>query len=179
MAMRPKLWTLNGLSVELGVGARRSRRACLCARPERKAVTGRTLHIKSQRLVREMSAMKKFKPDGWRTITPRIFTNDVAGVVGFLKAVFDARGEERIGVPAKVQIGDSIVMTSDGGGQREAMPAFLYVYVEDADRTYQRAVETGAASIEKPIDTPYGDRRATVRDSWGNVWQIATHQEDR
>jgi hypothetical protein len=53
MAMRPKLWTLNGLSVELGVGARRSRRACLCARPERKAVTGRTLHIKSQRLVRE------------------------------------------------------------------------------------------------------------------------------
>jgi PhnB protein len=100
-------------------------------------------------------------------------------VVGFLKAVFDARGEERIGVPAKGEIGDSIVMISDGGGQREAMPAFLYVYVEDADRTYQRAVETGAASIEKPIDTPYGDRRATVRDSWGNVWQIATHQEDR
>jgi uncharacterized glyoxalase superfamily protein PhnB len=75
-------------------------------------------------------------------------------VVGFLKAVFDARGEERIGVPAKVQIGDSIVMTSDGGGQREAMPAFLYVYVEDADRTYQRAVETGAASIEKPKTRP-------------------------
>ena len=44
--------------------------------------------------------MKKFKPDRWHTVTPRIFTNDVAGVVGFLKAVFDARGEERVRAPA-------------------------------------------------------------------------------
>jgi uncharacterized glyoxalase superfamily protein PhnB len=34
----------------------------------------------------------------------------------------------------------------------------------------------GAASLEKPMDTPYGDRRATVLDSWGNTWQIATHR---
>lgn len=56
------------------------------------------------------------------------------------------------------------------------MAAFLYVYVEDADRTYQRAVDAGAISIEEPTDTPYGDRRATLRDSWGNMWQIATHR---
>jgi PhnB protein len=76
-----------------------------------------------------------------------------------------------------MQIGESIVMVSDGGGQREAMPAFLYVYVEDADRTYRRAVTAGATSIEEPIDMPYGDRRAMVRDAWGNLWQIATRQE--
>jgi PhnB protein len=46
------------------------------------------------------------------------------------------------------------------GGQREAMLAFLYVYVENADRTYQRAVEAGAASIEEPMDMPYGDHDA-------------------
>jgi hypothetical protein len=80
-----------------------------------------------------------FKPPGWRTVTPRIFTNDVAGVVRFLKAVFDASGDERVGAPAEVHIGDSIVLVSDGGGQREALPAFLYIYVENADRTYQRA----------------------------------------
>jgi PhnB protein len=50
----------------------------------------------------------------------------------FLKAVFDARGEVRVGAPGEVHIGDSIVMVSDGGGQRESTPAFLYVYVEDA-----------------------------------------------
>ena len=110
-------------------------------------------------------------------MTPRIITGDVAGLVGFLKAVFDAHGEDRDGVPAEMQIGDSIVMISDGGGEREAMPAFLYVYVEDADRTYRRAVAAGANSIEAPIDMPYGDRRAMVRDAWGNLWQIATRQE--
>jgi uncharacterized glyoxalase superfamily protein PhnB len=25
---------------------------------------------------------------------------------------------------------------------------------------------------------PYGDRRAMVKDAWGNIWQIATHKED-
>jgi PhnB protein len=122
--------------------------------------------------------MQKFKPDGWHTVTPRVFADDVTGMVGFLKAVFDARGEERVGKPVELQIGDSIVMVSDGGGHRQTMPAFLYVYVEDADRTYECAVEAGAATIEEPTNTPYGDRRATVRDRWGNVWQIATHRED-
>jgi uncharacterized glyoxalase superfamily protein PhnB len=54
------------------------------------------------------------------------------------------------------------------------MPAFLYVYVENADETYRQAIAAGAESIETPADMPYGDRRATVRDSWANVWQIAT-----
>jgi PhnB protein len=73
-------------------------------------------------------------------------------------------------------MGESIVMISDGGGAREAMPACLYVYVENADETYTRAMAAGAQSIEPPADMPYGDRRATVRDSWSNIWQIATYR---
>lgn len=73
-----------------------------------------------------------------------------------------------------MRIGDSIILVSDGGGLRKTMQVFLYVYVENADRTYQRAIASGAEAIEVPLDTPYGDRRATVRDSWGNTWQIAT-----
>jgi PhnB protein len=121
-------------------------------------------------------SVNKFAPDGWHTVTPRIFTGDVAGLVRFLKAVFNAEGDYRAGVPAEITIGDSILMISDGGGRRETMPAFLYVYVEDADETYRLALEQGAASVEKPMDTPYGDRRATVLDSWGNTWQIATRK---
>jgi len=120
--------------------------------------------------------MKNFTPHGWHTVTPRIFTGDVAGLVGFLKPVFNATGEFRVGMPAAIQIGDSIVMISDGGGRRETIPAFLYVYVEDADETYRLAVDAGAESLEKPTDMPYGDRRATVLDPWGNTWQIATHK---
>jgi len=59
-------------------------------------------------------------------------------------------------------------------GVRNPMAAFLYVYVNDADATYRAAIEAGARSVEEPVDTPYGDRRAMVEDNWGNTWQIAT-----
>ena len=86
-----------------------------------------------------------------------------------------ARGEMRTGAPAEMRIGDSLILVSDGGGARGARKTFLYVYVENTDKAYQRALEAGALTIEKPVDTPYGDRRATVQDPWGNIWQIATH----
>ena len=121
--------------------------------------------------------MNNFTPDGWHTVTPRIVTGDVAGLVGFLKTVFDADGEYRARMPAEIKIDDSIVMISDGGGRRETKPAFLYVYVENADETYRLAAIAGAAPLEKPIDTPYGDRRAMVCDPWGNIWQIATRRQ--
>jgi PhnB protein len=64
-------------------------------------------------------------------------------------------------------------MVSDAG-VREQMLSCLYVYVENADVTWQRAVTAGALSLEAPSDTPYGDRRGMVKDRWGNLWQIAT-----
>jgi uncharacterized glyoxalase superfamily protein PhnB len=97
---------------------------------------------------------------------------DVAGEVAFLHAVFGATGEVQPGRPAEVRIGDSLVMVSPAG-ERELFPAFLYVYVHDADSAYQRALAAGAVSLEEPFDTPYGDRRAMVRDPFGNVFQIA------
>jgi uncharacterized glyoxalase superfamily protein PhnB len=42
-------------------------------------------------------------------------------------------------------------------------------------RTFQRAVDAGATTMEAPLDTPSGEGRAMVRDPWGNVFQIA-HQ---
>ena len=122
--------------------------------------------------------MIKFQPDGWHTVTPRIVVRDPENLIRFLKAVFHARGEFRSGLPAEMRIGDSVVMVSGGDGLRDPMPAFLYVYVDDTDSTYQRAVAVDAASLEEPADMPYGDRRAMVRDAWGNIWQIATHKHD-
>ena len=119
---------------------------------------------------------KRFQPDDRSTVTPRIITDDMGGMVEFLRSVFGAVGEARSGAPAEMKIGDSIVMVSDGGGVRQVFPAFLYVYVESVDAAYQRAIVSGARSIEEPKETPYGDRRATVQDQWGNMWQIATHR---
>jgi len=115
-------------------------------------------------------------PDGWHSVTPRVVVDDAAGLVEFLKRAFDATGELRVDRPAVIRIGDSVIMISSVG-PREAMPAFLYVYVDDADVTYRRALEAGARSLEEPSDTPYGDRRGMVEDRWGNVWQIATFKQ--
>lgn len=112
-------------------------------------------------------------PAGWHSVTPRIVVEDAAALVAFLKRVFDATGEYRTDAPSQIRIGDSLLMVSTAGA-RETFPAFLYVYVEDADDTCQRALEAGAASLEAVWDTPYGDRRGMVRDPWGNVWQVAT-----
>jgi len=110
-------------------------------------------------------------------VTPRLVVHDPANLVKFLKQAFGATGDFRIEIPSEIRIGDSIVMVS-GVGPRDSMPAFLYLYVEDIDATYQRALEAGDVSLEEPRDLPYGDRRGMVQDPAGNIWQIATHQED-
>ena len=117
-------------------------------------------------------------PEGWHTVTPRIVVDEAKGLVEFLKRVFGATGEYREGVPSEVRIGDSVIMISDAGA-RSPMTAFLYVYVNDADATYQRALDAGARSVEEPSDMSYGDRRCMVEDKWGNSWQMATHLGQR
>jgi uncharacterized glyoxalase superfamily protein PhnB/DNA-binding PadR family transcriptional regulator len=111
-------------------------------------------------------------PPGFRTVTPRIVVDDAPGQVEFLRAVFGGIGEVEQGRPAEIRIGDSLVMVTPAD-ERATFPAFLYVYVDDADSTHRLAVEAGAKTLEEPRDTPYGDRRAMVRDPFGNVFQIA------
>ena len=110
--------------------------------------------------------------EGYHTITPRIVVDDVAAQVDFLRLVFEARGEVEPNRPAEMRIGDSLLMVTSAT-ERERFPAFLYVYVSQADEVYQRAIAAGATSLEPPIDTPYGDRRGMVRDPFGNIFQIA------
>ena len=113
-------------------------------------------------------------PTGWPTVVPRIVVPDPAALVAFVKRVFAATGDYHESRPTELWIEGSVLMIS-GDAEREAETGFLYVYVPDADGVHQRAVAAGATSVEAPTDTHYGDRRAIVRDAWGNTWQIATH----
>jgi hypothetical protein len=40
------------------------------------------------------------------------------------------------------------------------------------------ALEAGATSIMQPTDQFYGDRSASIKDQFGNIWYVATHIED-
>jgi PhnB protein len=121
--------------------------------------------------------MKVERPQEFHTVTPRMVVSDAAGAVEFLRTVFDAVGEVQPERPTEVRIGDSLVMVTSAT-EREPFPAFLYVYVGDADLAYNRALNAGAMSLEAPFNTPYGDRRAMVRDPFGNVFQIAHRTDD-
>ena len=63
-------------------------------------------------------------------------------------------------------------------GGLEGTPATLFVYVEDADATIERAVKLGAELKRPAQDQFYGDRDGHIIDPFGHSWTIATHVED-
>jgi len=117
----------------------------------------------------------RYRPEGWPCVVPRIFVEDPAALVGFVGEVFEATGSYHPERPSEIWIGGSLLMIASAL-EREAAPAFLYVYVLDTDRAFQRALALGAECLEEPADMHYGDRRAMIRDPWGNRWQLATHR---
>ena len=128
--------------------------------------------------------MVKAIPEGYHTITPYLVVENPGRLIDFLTRAFGARETERIAQPdgsimhAEVRIGDSAVMMGGAGSQHPAKLAGLYLYVEDVDAAYAKALQAGATSITAPADQFYGDRSAGVTDPAGNTWWIATHIED-
>ena len=131
-----------------------------------------------------MKSQAKPIPDGYHTVTPVLMVNNAAKLIDFLKQAFGARERERYADPdgkilhAEVTLGDSIVQLSDATGEWKPVQVPLLLYVTDTDATYRRALKAGATSLREPMDAFYGDRTAGVKDSFGNSWWIATHQED-
>jgi uncharacterized glyoxalase superfamily protein PhnB len=123
-------------------------------------------------------------PDGYHTVTPYLTVEGASSLIEFLKEAFDAQETERVVQPdgtimhAEVRIGDSVVMLSDAMGERKPIPTGIYLYVNDADATYQRALQAGATPMMEPANLFYGDRHGSVKDPSGNYWSIARHIED-
>ncbi|MGD9720533.1 MAG: VOC family protein [Pirellulales bacterium] len=123
-------------------------------------------------------------PDGYSSVIPYLIVNGAAGLIDFLKRVFDAEEGDRVTDAAgkvrhaEVRIGGSVIMIADGADQWPAMPAAVHLYVPDVDERYRRAMAAGATSIAEPTLQFYGDRNANVQDPTGNKWFISTHVED-
>lgn len=117
---------------------------------------------------------------GFNNIAPYILVAGAGRFIDFLKSAF--AGTERIRVPrpdgsvmhAEIGIGNSVIELAEANPQFPARQAFVHLYVDDADATYKRALETGAKSIYGVADQPWGDRQGCVKDEFGNVWYIAT-----
>jgi len=127
----------------------------------------------------------RYKPDRYQTVIPYVIVDDVPACLEFVTAAFGGQEVERVVGPdgrvmhGEARIGDCVVMM---GGARPpehpAQPAMIYVYVEDCDAAYQRALAAGGTSVMEPADQFYGDRNAGVKDPCGVSWWMATHVED-
>ena len=123
-------------------------------------------------------------PQDYGTVTPYLIVNGVPRLIDFLKETFHAEERARINDKkdhvghAEVKIGNSMVMMADSTPQYSPIPSQLYVYVDNVDDAYRRAMKAGGTSEQEPTTQFYGDRTAAVKDPTGNIWWIATHVED-
>ncbi|MGE5834615.1 MAG: VOC family protein, partial [Acidobacteriota bacterium] len=128
-------------------------------------------------------------PEGLRTITPQLTLDNAAETIDWYKRAFGAEeisrglGPDGKIMHAELEIGDSRFMVNDvmmGKGPRElgGSPASLWLYVDDADALFNRAVKAGA-KVQMPLDNQFwGDRGGAVADPSGYTWWIATRKED-
>ena len=80
---------------------------------------------------------------------------------------------------AEITVGESVLMTFDAAPEWPDTPAFLSVYVDDVERTYQRALDAGATVVTELMSSGItGDRGGRVKDPLGNIWWLQTHVED-
>lgn len=125
-----------------------------------------------------------YKPEGYHTITPYIIVENADELVEFIEKIFDGQllfkmqnQDGRIS-HGEMTIGDSKLMLAEATEEWEPTQTMLHFYVEDIDTVYQKALDFGVVTVKEPKNEFYGDRIATVQDSFGNFWSIATHIED-
>jgi PhnB protein len=131
-------------------------------------------------------------PQGYHTLTPNLTVPEVDPALEFYRKAFGADEAVRMPGPdgktmhAELRIGDSVLMLSpempDFGskGPRAlgGTPVSFYVYVENVDAAWKRAVDAGAKPTMPLQDMFWGDRTGRLEDPFGHAWNLAQHVAD-
>ena len=141
-----------------------------------------------------MAKAKSPIPEGFHTVTPQLILDNAAQAIDWYKKALGAEEVSRATGPdgkilhADLKIGNSHIMMNDAMGGAKGpkalggSPMSLWVYVENADALFNRAVGAGAKVEPGPMgqisDQFWGDRCGTINDPQGYRWTIATHKED-
>ncbi len=113
---------------------------------------------------------------------PYLILNDAKAFIEFLKNVFGAEMTHETyddkGLPLhfEANVGGSTIMFGNAGSEWNAATANLFVYVDDADEVFAKALSNGGETVREVADLPYG-RSGGVRDPNGNVWWITAVKE--
>ena len=131
-------------------------------------------------------------PEGYHTITANLVIRGAAKAMDFYKKAFGAEEIMRMPGPggtimhAEMKVGDSRFMIGDEMPQMNCKspqsyggsPVSFYVYVENADAAWKRAVDAGAKSVMPLADLFWGDRTGRLEDPFGHSWVLAQHVRD-
>ena len=137
-----------------------------------------------------MAKAKHAIPEGLTTITTMLSIDGCTEAIELYKKAFGAVEIARAADPsgqkiwhAVIRIGNAQMFVNDifpEMGPSAAIPSAgrNWLYFEDCDAAYRRAIDAGMTSDQPPTDMFWGDRHARVSDKFGNAWAIATHTED-
>ena len=140
-----------------------------------------------------MAKPGKAVPDGYHTATPYLSVTNAGEAIDFYKRAFGAEEIVRMPGPdgksvmhAEIKIGNSMLMIADEWPQADCKSpktlggtsVNIFLYVQDADATFQKAVNAGAKATMPLMDMFWGDRYGKVVDPYGHSWGIATHKLD-
>jgi len=129
-------------------------------------------------------------PPGYTTVTPSITVSDAAKAIEFYKKAFGAVEKGRFKGPdgkimhAEIEIGSSKFMLNDEVmGMRSPQsfggsPASFYLYFEDADAAFKKAIAAGGKQSFPVSDMFWGDRMGKFEDPFGFLWNVASHVKD-
>lgn len=118
-------------------------------------------------------------PVNYQTVMPYLIVNGASQFIDFVDRVFRATltfkemRDENVIMHAEVMIGGSTIMFADSTDQFGISPAGLFIYVDNADEAFKRALDAGAIVIMEPADLSYG-RSGGVTDPFGNTWWITS-----
>lgn len=110
---------------------------------------------------------------------PYLIIHNAGKFITFMKEVFCAvetykvmRDSDTI-MHGEVMIGGSTIMFADSTDQYSSSTAGMFIYVDNADECYGRALAEGASVVTGLADLPYG-RSGGVLDPFGNTWWITS-----
>ena len=120
-------------------------------------------------------------PENYQTVMPYLILKQAGKFIDFTQKVFQAvenekmksMRDENIIMHSEIMIGSSTIMFADSTEKFEPCTAGLFVYVENADETYKKAIDEGATTVMELSDQDYG-RTCGVTDPFGNTWWITS-----
>jgi len=121
-------------------------------------------------------------PEGQHTVVPSLVFSNCTEALAFVVQAFGAVETSRAPDPsgkkiwhAAFKIGDSTFYCSDEFPEMgaRARPANFWIYGEEIDARFKRAVASGAKATMEPTDGFWGDRFGIVVDPYGNQWTLA------